>query len=132
MAKYISKIEGTETLANGQKRNVTKLYLVDEDGTILHDKSFEDDAPGVNRRIEVHGFKIALRRGMTLRKKDKFGVMQYEKPFWEEFPGTMDQAEQEMAEELKMKAEIEKEYKDKMKKAEAKKVGETKEATKGK
>lgn len=121
MARYISKITGKEITANGSERNITKQFLCDEHGNILHDKSREDDAEGVNRRIEVESFKNALRLGLELRKLDENGKMRYEKLFWEEFPGTMDQAEEEMKDELKAKAEIEKEYKEKMKKVTNKK-----------
>lgn len=124
MARFISKITGEEITANGTKRNVTKQFLCDEHGNILHDKAREDDAEGVNRRIEVEAFKAAIRLGEVVRKEETVnGVKKwvYQKLFWEEFPGTIDQAESEMAEEMKAKAEIEKEYKEKLKKIAVKK-----------
>jgi molecular chaperone DnaK (HSP70) len=121
MPKFISKITGEEITANGQKRNITSQFLVDDSGNILHDKSREEDAEGVARRIEVESFKVAIRKGIAIRKLDENGKMKYEKLFWEEFPGTMDQAEEELKDEIKMRAEIDKEYREKLKKVGAKK-----------
>jgi len=110
MAKYVSKIVGEEITANGTKRNVTKLFLCDEKGNILHDKAREDDAEGVNRRIEVEAHKHAIREGAVLRTKDEKGKWAYNGLFHEEFSGSIDQAEAEIKDELKMRAEIEAEF----------------------
>jgi len=126
MARYKSIITGQEKTADGSSRNVTKQFLVDKDGNVLKDEngkelSREDNAEGVARRIEVEAHKEAIRNGDVLRVKNAEGKWEYQGLFWEEFPGTIDQAEAEMAEEIKMKAEIQKDYDSRLKKAGLKK-----------
>lgn len=135
MAMYISKIVGEEITANGSKRNVTKSFLVDKDGNILHDMAKEDDADGVNRRIEVEAHKEALRQGYVLRVKElnadghETGRWKYNSvelgagniSFNEEFKGTMDQAEKEISAELEFRKKVEDEMKAKIKQAKDKK-----------
>ena len=128
MPIYISKIEGKEKTANGTERNITKQYLCDDKGHILHDKAWEDDPEGVKRRIEVEAMKALIRSGAKLYLNDENGkvVMRNDKPVyedkvWEEFPGTIDQAKKEMADEVKERDAIEKEYREKLKKVAVKK-----------
>jgi hypothetical protein len=146
MPKYISKVV-TYTDADGNVKTREAIdhhglmkplfgtFLVDDEGHIIHDKCREEDMEGVDRRIEVEGFKAGIRMGAVLReknpdgslKKDKKGNIIYgvsslanpgeghERPrFFERFPGTMDQAEKEMEKEIKLRADIEAKFRKEM------------------
>jgi hypothetical protein len=132
MPKFISKVEKERTIKDlyGRDVIVTGSYLVDNKGHILHDKSREDDPEGVARRIEVEAFKESLRQGIAIRQRNEDGSLKLDKEgnvvfslggpvgkpirFYEQFPGTAAQAEKEMEEEIKMRADIEKEYREKL------------------
>jgi hypothetical protein len=122
MPHYISKLEGYKTLPDGRKEAITKSYLCDEDGRILHDKAQEDDPDGVKRRVEVEAMKNCIRNAMEFYAKDQDGEIIYrnEKPvyaerIYEEFKGTIKQAQDEMKEEIELKKTLEDEYKKRLK-----------------